>query len=172
MKESGYLILTIVALFVITLAGAYFSPTFEEQKSFLEIFYLSGALLFIFSALVIFATIGFGSFAIYGAIFLAAVMGIYGIEGALLVVGMTYLVWGSVFAMQVLLFYHHLKNTTEWFKKRYTYKSFKKEYKAFYPMLWVAYIFLEFIPSILYREDFLRFIPSRVLEEMKEVLET
>ncbi len=170
MKESGYLILTIVALFVITLAGAYFSPTFEEQKSFLEIFYLSGALLFIFSALVIFATIGFTSFAIYGAIFLAAVMGMYGIEGAVLVTGMTYIVWGSIFAMQVLLFYHHLKSATEWFKKRYTYRSFEKEYKIFYPMLWVAYVFLEFIPSILYREDFLRFIPSRVLEEMEEIL--
>ncbi len=170
MKESGYLILTIVALFVITLAGAYFSPTFEEQKSFLEIFYLSGALLFIFSALVIFATIGFTSFAIYGAIFLAAVMGMYGIEGAVLVTGMTYIVWGSIFAMQVLLFYHHLKSATEWFKKRYTYRSFEKEYKIFYPMLWVAYVFLEFIPSILYREDFLRFIPSRVLKEMEEIL--
>ena len=170
MKESGYLILTIVALFVITLTGAYFSPTFEEQKSFLEIFYLSGALLFIFSALVIFATIGFGSFAIYGAIFLAAVMGMYGIEGAVLVVGMTYFLWGSIFAMQVLLFYHHLKSATEWFKKRYTYRSFGREFKVFYPMLWVAYFFLEFIPSILYREDFLRFIPSRVLEEMEEVL--
>ncbi|KYJ87451.1 hypothetical protein [Sulfurovum riftiae] len=170
MKESGYFILTIITLFVITLAGAYFSPTFEEQKSFLEIFYLSGALLFIFSALVIFATIGFGSFAIYGAIFLAAVMGMYGIEGAVMVVGMTYFVWGSIFAMQVLLFYHHLKSATEWFKKRYTYRSFRREFKVFYPMLWVAYFFLEFIPSLLYREAFLRFIPSRVLEEMDEVL--
>ena len=170
MKESGYLIVTIIALFVITLAGAYFSPTFEEQKSFLEIFYLSGALLFIFSALVIFATIGFASFSIYGAIFLAAVMGMYGIEDAVLVVGMTYLVWGSIFAMQVLLFYHHLKSATEWFKERYTYTSFMKEYKVFYPMLWVAYLFLEFVPSIVYREDFLRFIPSRVTEEMEEVL--
>jgi hypothetical protein len=170
MKESGYLIVTIIALFVITLLGAYFSPTFEEQKTFFEIFYLSGALLFIFSALVIFATIGFGSFAIYAAIFLAAVMGMYGIEGAVLVVGMTYFVWGSIFAMQVLLFYHHLKSATEWFKARYTYKSFMKEYKVFYPMLWVAYLFLEFVPSIVYREDFLRFIPSRIPEEMEEIL--
>ncbi|QOR62544.1 hypothetical protein ACM66Z_03505 [Sulfurovum sp. ST-21] len=171
MKEYSYLILTILALFGIILAGAYFSPTFEEQKSFLELFYLSGALLFIFSALVIFATIGFGSFAIYGAVFLAAVMGIYGIEGALLITGMTYFVWGSIFAMQVLLFYHHLKSATQWFKERYTFNSFKYEYYIFYPMLWIAYLFLEFIPSILFREDFLRFIPSKILKEMKEVLE-
>jgi len=171
MKEYSYLILTILALFGIVLAGAYFSPTFEEQKSFLELFYLSGALLFIFSALVIFATIGFGSFAIYGAVFLAAVMGIYGIEGALLVTGMTYFIWGSIFAMQVLLFYHHLKSATQWFKERYTFNSFKYEYCVFYPMLWVAYLFLEFIPSILFREDFLKFTPSKILKEMKEILE-
>jgi len=169
-KEYGYLALIIIALFGILLAGAYFSPTFEEEKSFLELFILMGSLLFIFSGLVIFATIGFTSFALYAAVFLAAVMGMYGIEGALLVVGLTYITWGSIFAMQVLLFYHHLKSATEWFKARYTYKTFTKEYKVFYPMLWVAYVFLEFIPSIVYREDFLRFIPSRVMEEMQEIL--
>ena len=171
MKEYGYLALTIVAMFGIILAGAWFSPTFEEQKNWLELFYLSGALLFIFSALVIFATIGFGSFAIYGAIFLAAVMGMYGIEGAFLVVICTYITWGSIFAMQVLLFYNHLKSATRWFQKRYTFKSFRYEYYVFYPMFWVAYLFLELIPSILYREDFLHFVPSRVLEEMEDILD-
>jgi len=170
MKEYRSLTLIIIAIFLIILAGAYFSPTFEEQKGFLELFILMGSLLFIFSALVIFATIGFGSFAIYGAIFLAAVMGMYGIEGAVLVISMTYFIWGSIFAMQVLLAYQHLKSAKEWFQKRYTYKTFKKEYRIFYPMLWIAYIFLEFIPSILYREDFLKFIPSRIPGEMKEIL--
>ncbi|SFV66272.1 hypothetical protein MNB_SV-10-792 [hydrothermal vent metagenome] len=170
MKEYSYLIVIIVAIFAITLAGAYFSPTFEEEKSFMELFFLFGSLLFIFSALVIFATIGFGSFAIYAAIFLAAVMGMYGVEGATLVTGVTYVTWGSIFAMQVLLFYHHLRSATDWFKKRYTFKAFKKEYIAFYPMLWIAYFFLEFIPSIVYREDFLKFIPSKAFEDMKEVL--
>ncbi len=171
MKEYGYLALTIVAMFGIILAGAWFSPTFEEQKSWMELFYLSGALLFIFSALVIFATIGFGSFAIYGAIFLAAVMGLYGVEGAFLVVVLTYITWGSIFAMQVLLFYNHLKSAIRWFKKRYTFKSFKYEYYVFYPMLWIAYLFLEIIPSILYRENFLKFVPSKVVEEMESVLQ-
>jgi len=170
MKEYSYLFLTIVALFGIILAGAYFSPTFEEQKSFLELFYLSGAVLFIFSALVIFAAIGFRSFAIYGAIFLAAVMGMYGIEGALLVVVLTYITWGSIFAMQILLFYHRVKSAVTWFEERYTFKSFKYEYYVFYPMFWVAYVFLEFIPSMLYREDFLKFTPSKVLEEMRHLL--
>jgi len=170
-KEYRSLALIVIAIFVITLVGAYFSPTFEEQKTFLELFFLMGSLLFIFSALVIFATIGFGSFAIYSAIFLAAVMGMYGVEGALLVTGMTYFIWGSIFAMEVLLVYNGLKSAQEWFQKRYTFKSFKYEYKIFYPMLIVAYIFLEIIPSIFYRESFLKFSPSKVLKAMEELLD-
>jgi hypothetical protein len=171
MKEYRSLALTIISIFIITLAGAYFSPTFNEQKNFLEIFILLGSLLFIFSALVIFAVIGFSSFSLYLAIFLAAVMGIYGVEGALLVTGMTYLLWGSIFAMEVLLFYNGLKSAQEWFKERYTFKSFKNEYYAFYPMLFIAYLFLEWIPSLLYRESFLKFSPSKVLEVMEEILD-
>jgi len=127
MKEYRSLALTIISIFIITLAGAYFSPTFNEQKNFLEIFILLGSLLFIFSALVIFAVIGFSSFSLYLAIFLAAVMGIYGVEGALLVTGMTYLLWGSIFAMEVLLFYNGLKSAQAWFVEHYTFKSFKNE---------------------------------------------
>ena len=171
MKEYRLLALNILVIFIIILAGAYFSPTFYEQKSFLELFILLGSVLFIFSALVVFATIGFGSFTIYLALFLAAVMGIYGIEGALLVSSMTYILWGSIFAMEVLLFYNGLKSAKEWFEQRYTYKSFKNEYYAFYPMLFVAYGFLEFIPSLIFREDFLRFEPFKVLETMEDILQ-
>jgi len=170
MHEYRSLALTIIAIFIITLAGAYFSPTFTEQKTFLELFMLMGSLLFIFSALVIFSLIGFSSFSLFLAIFLAAVMGIYGIEGALLVAGMTYIVWGSIFAMEVLLFYNGLKNAQAWFMERYTFKTFKNEYYAFYPVLMLAYFFLEWIPSLLYRESFLKFSPARVLEMMEEVL--
>jgi len=99
MKEYRSLALIIIAIFVILLAGAWFSPTFEEQKTYLELFILMGALLFIFSVLVVFATIGFGSFTLYMAVFLVIVMQMYGIEGALLVVGISYFVWGSIFAM-------------------------------------------------------------------------
>ncbi len=170
MKEYSSIILITIAIFVITLLGAYFSPTFSEQKTWLELFFLLGSLLFIFSALVIFATIGFGSFAIYAAIFMAAVMGIYGIKGAFVVAFLSYFTWGFVFAMELLLFYNGLVNAREWFKKRYTYKTFRYEYYVFYPMLYLSYFFLEFIPSILYREPFLKFIPSRTLEAMKEIL--
>ena len=171
MKEHRSLALIVITIFIITLVGAYFSPTFEEQKTFLELFFLMGSLLFIFSALVVFATIGFGSFAIYGAIFLTAIMGMFGIEGALLVTGMTYFIWGSIFAMEVLLVYNGLKSAQEWFQKRYTFKSFILEYKAFYPMLIVAYIFLELIPSFFYRESFLKFSPSKILKVMEALLD-
>ncbi len=170
MKEYRSLAFTVIAIFIIILAGAYFSPTFNEQKNFLELFILLGSLLFIFSALVLFAAIGFSSFALYLALFLAAIMGMYGIEGALLVTGMTYFVWGSIFAMETLLFYNGLKSAREWFMERYTFSSFKNEYYAFYPMLFVAYVFLELIPSVFYRESFLKFKPSKVLEVMKKLL--
>jgi len=171
MKEYRSLALTVIAIFIITLLGAYFSPTFSEQKSFLELFILFGSLLFIFSVVVIFAAIGFASFSLYLALFLAAVMGMYGVEGALLVTGMTYLIWGSIFAMEVLLFYNGLKSAQDWFIERYTFKSFKNEYYAFYPILMVAYFFLELVPSIFYRESFLKFEPSKVLEVMEDILE-
>ncbi len=170
MKEYRSLAFTVIAIFIIILAGAYFSTTFNEEKTFLELFMLLGSLLFIFSALVLFAAIGFSSFALYLAVFLAAVMGMYGINGALLVTGMTYFVWGSIFAMEVLLFYNGLKSAREWFTARYTFQSFKNEYYAFYPMLFVAYVFLELIPSVLFRESFLKFNPSKALKVMKEVL--
>ena len=172
MREYRSLALTVIGIFIIILSGAYFSPTFNEQKSFLELFMLFGSLLFIFSALVIFATIGFASFSLYIAIFLAAVMGMYGVEGTLLVVGMTYIIWGYIFAMEVLLFYNGVKSAKEWFIERYTFKSFKNEYYAFYPMMVVFYVFLELIPSIFYRESFLKFHPSKVLEAMEEILPT
>ena len=170
MREYRSLALTVIAIFIVTLVGAFFSPTFNEQKTWLELFFLFGALLFIFSILVIFAAIGFSSFSLYLAIFLAAVMGMYGVEGALLVTGMTYFFWGSIFAMEVLLFYNHVKSAKEWFIARYTFKTFKNEYYAFYPMMGMLYILLEFVPSLFYREKLLKFSPSRVLKEMEEIL--
>jgi hypothetical protein len=74
--------------------------------------------------------------------------------------------------MEVLLFYNGLKSAQDWFTTRYTYRSFKNEFYAFYPMLMVAYLFLELIPSVLYRESFLRFHPSRVLKVMEEILKS
>ncbi|MDM5271027.1 hypothetical protein PGH07_02420 [Sulfurovum sp. zt1-1] len=170
MKEYSSLFLTIIAIFLLLAAGAYFSATFEEQRTFLELFFIAGSLLFIFSVLVIFSAIGFKSFALFLTLFASIVLVIFGIEGTLLVVGMTYIFWGAIFAMEVLLFYNGVVSAQKWFEERYTFKSFRNEYYAFYPMMFMLYILLEWIPHFFYRERLLKFSPHRVLEVMKELL--
>lgn len=171
MSEYRSLSLTVIAIFIITLMAAFFSPSFAEQKSYLELFILFGSLLFIFSVVVVFATLGFHSFALFLSIFLAAVIALYGVVGALLVTVMTYFLWGSIFAMEVLLFYNGSESAQAWFVSRYDFKTFKMEYFAFYPMMGMLYILLEFIPYIFSKEKLLKFTPSKVLKEMEELLD-
>lgn len=171
MSEYRSLSLTVIAIFIITLMAAFFSPSFAEQKSYLELFILLGSLLFIFSVVVVFATLGFHSFALFLSIFLAAVIALYGVVGALLVTVMTYFLWGSIFAMEVLLFYNGSESAQAWFVSRYDFKTFKMEYFAFYPMMGMLYILLEFIPYIFSKEKLLKFTPSKVLKEMEELLD-
>lgn len=171
MSEYRSLTLTVIAIFVITLMAAYFSPSFAEQKSYLELFILLGSLLFIFSVVIVFATLGFHSFALFLSIFLATVIALYGVLGALLLTVMTYFLWGSIFAMEVLLFYNGSESAKEWFVSRYDFKTFKMEYFAFYPMMGMLYILLEFLPYIFSKEKLLKFTPSKVLKEMEELLE-
>lgn len=171
MQEYRSLALIILSIFVVTLLGAYFSPSFEEQKTYLELFVLFGSLLFIFAVVVIFATLGFHTFALYMALFLAIVMAMFGVFGAVVVVLLTYISWGSIFAMEVLLYDAGAKSAKEWFVSRYKFKDFKAEFYAFYPMIGFIYILLEIFPSILSRESAIDFSPSRVLKEMEELLE-
>jgi hypothetical protein len=170
MSEYRTLALTIIAIFIITLLGAYFSPTFSEQKSFLELFFFFGALLFIFSVVAIFATLGFESFALYFALFLALTTSLFGIEGALLVTALSYFLWGSIFAMEVLLCFNGSQSAKEWFMTRYTFKTFKMEYRAFYPLMGLLYVMLEVLPHLLSKERVARFSPSEVLKEMENLL--
>jgi len=171
MKEYRSLALIIIAIFVITLVGAYFSPSFEEQRTYIELFMLFGSLLFIFAVVVIFAALGFHSFALYLALFLAVVTAMFGVLGALIVVLITYITWGSVFAMEVLLFDAGSQSAKEWFMSRYKFKAFKAEYYAFYPMLGFIYVLLEILPNLLSRESVISFSPSRVLKKMEELLQ-
>jgi len=171
MQEYRSLALIILSIFVVTLLGAYFSPSFEEQKTYLELFVLFGSLLFIFAVVVIFATLGFHTFALYMALFLAIVMAMFGVFGAVVVVLLTYISWGSIFAMEVLLYDAGAKSAKEWFVSRYKFKDFKAEFYTFYPMIGFIYILLEIFPSILSRESAIDFSPSRVLKEMEELLE-
>ena len=171
MQEYRSLALIVLSIFAVTLLGAYFSPTFQEQKGWLELFFLFGAVLFIVSTLAIFATLGFSSFAIYMAIFLAAVIAMFGILGAVIVVLLTYIAWGSIFAMEVLLYDSGAVSAKEWFLSRYTFKTFKAEYYAFYPMIGFVYFLLEIVPSLLSRESVIDFSPRRVLKEMENLLD-
>jgi len=161
----------VIAIFIITLLAAYFSPSFAEQRSYLELFILFGSLLFIFAVVVIFATLGFHSFSLFLSIFLAAVIAMYGVLGALLVTAMTYFLWGSIFAMEVLLFYNGSQSAKEWFVSRYDFKTFKIEYFAFYPLMGMLYILLEFIPYLFSKERLVKFTPSKVLKEMEALLQ-
>ncbi len=170
MSEYRSLALTVIALFMITLSAAYFSPSFAEQKTYLELFILFGSLLFIFAVVVIFATLGFHSFALFLSLFLAAVIAMYGVLGALLITVVTYFLWGSIFAMEVLLFYNGSESAKEWFVSRYDFKTFKMEYFAFYPLMGMLYILLEFIPYLFSKERLVKFTPSKVLKEMEKLL--
>lgn len=171
MREYRSLVFIVLAIFIVTLLGAYFSPSFEEQKTYLELFALFGSLVFIFSVVVIFATLGFLTFALYLSLFLAVVIAMFGVLGAIVVVLLTYISWGSIFAMEVLLYDAGAKSAKEWFINRYKFKDFKAEFYAFYPMIGFIYILLEILPSILSRESSIDFSPSRVLKEMEELLE-
>ena len=171
MKEYRSLFIIILSIFAVTLLGAYFSPTFQEQKGYLDLFFLFGGVLFVVSALAVFATLGFSSFAIYMAVFLAAVIAMFGILGAVIVVLMTYVTWGSVFAMEVLLYDSGVTSAKEWFISRYKFKEFKAEFYAFYPLLGFMYLLLEIVPNALSRESMIDFSPSRVLKEMETLLE-
>lgn len=171
MSEYRSLTLTVIGIFIITLIGAYLSPSFAGQKTYLELFMLFGSLLFIFSVVAIFASLGFHSFALYLSVFLALVVAMYGATGALLVTLITYFLWGSIFAMEVLLFHNGSQSAKEWFVSRYDFKTFKIEYYAFYPLMGMLYILLEFIPYLFLKERLLKFTPSNVLKEMEKLLE-
>ena len=170
MKEYIYFVMTTVGIFVLILLGAVYSPSFIQQQTYLELFFLFGSLLFIFSVLVVFAWIGFKTFALFFMLFLAIMMILFGIKGVLLISALTYAVWGFIFALEVLLFDHGVESAQVWFIQRYDFESFKKEYYAFYPLLGLLYILLELIPHILYRDRLIEFKPSDILARMEKIL--
>ena len=170
MHEYRSLALTVIALFVITFMAAYFSTSFTQQQSYLELFTLLGSLLFIFSVVVIFAILGFYSFALFLSLFLAIIITVFGVLSAFIITAITYFLWGSIFAMELLLFYNGSESAKEWFMARYDFKTFKLEYYAFYPMMYLLYVLLEFIPYLFSKEQLVKFAPSEVLREMETLL--
>ena len=171
MQEYRSLIVTIFAIFGLLLLGAIFSPSFTVQRTYLELFMLFGSLLFIFSVLVVLATIGFGSFALYLAIVMGGILLLFGVQSAFLVIIMTYGIWGFIFAIELLLVANNVSTAMTWFQERYTFSTFSKEYYAFYPMILVVYFLVELLPSLLEHQKPKRFSPRQVFEKMRTLLE-
>ncbi len=170
MKEMRSLGLIIAAIFGLLALGAFFSPTYTEQMSYAQWFLFAGGLLFIASVVILVAALGFHTFALYLSVLMAMAITAFGLYGGVLVVILTYLSWGFVFALQLLLVHHQVSTAIDWFVARYTYRTFRAEYRIFYPMLWLFYLLLDVIPSWVSREHLIRFNPEKVLTKMAEIL--
>ncbi len=89
MQKYRSLVFSIITIFIIILLSAYFSPSFTQQQNYLQLFMLFGSVLFIFSVVVIFASLGFHTFALYMSLFLAIIITIFGVLSALIVIFLT-----------------------------------------------------------------------------------
>ena len=145
---------------IILILGIYTSPTYTQQQNFYNSLIYFLATLFIASITLIVLWQGFKFFSVMLAIIFAAIISILGIWGGVAAVFLTYITWGFVFTIELLLAHNGVKSAIKWFKKHYNKKSFKIEYKVFYPMLIVMHILLETIPSIIYKEAILDFNPK------------
>ena len=83
---------------------------------------------------------------------------------------LTYIVWGFVVAFESVLVMAGSDFAKEWVKKRYTLKFFMFEIYLFYPMVFLGYLFLEFIPYLLGKNEKLaKFdVANAVYEVFKE----
>ncbi len=63
---------------------------------------------------------------------------------------LTYLIWGFVVSFQVVLAMSGTKWALRWIKSRYKYKTLYVEVMIFYPMILLAYLFLELIPHYVF----------------------
>lgn len=62
---------------------------------------------------------------------------------------LSYLCWGFVVAFEVVLAMSGATFAESWLKKHYTYKRLVTEVLFFYPMIYLAYFFLEIVPYYL-----------------------
>ena len=146
MKEMRSLGLIIAAIFGLLALGAFFSPTYTEQMSYAQWFLFAGGLLFIASVVILVAALGFHTFALYLSVLMAMAITAFGLYGGVLVVILTYLSWGFVFALQLLLVHHQVSTAIDWFVTRYTYWTFRAECRIFCPVLRLFYPLLDVIP--------------------------
>jgi len=169
-KEYKSLTFVIVAIFALLALGAYFSPTYSGQMGYMQGFLLAGALLFVASVVVIVAALGFHTFSLYIGVLASMAVAAFGAYGGFLVLFLTYLTWGFAFGIELLLVHNETQSALNWFKKYYTYRSFKREYYIFYPVLWILYFLLDVMPHFFYRDKIIEFRPQKILKKMEKIL--
>ncbi len=160
-----------VAIIAILLLGVYTSPTYTQKEMMFNsiIYFLS--VLFIASVTLVVLWHGFKEFSVMLAIILAMIISLLGVKAGMIAIVATYIIWGFVFSIELLLAHNGVEGAIIWFKKHYRVNSFKVEFKIFYPMLIVMHILLEIIPSIIYKEPILDFNPKELYEAMLGELE-
>ncbi len=62
---------------------------------------------------------------------------------------LTYLTWGFVVAFESVLIMTGSEAAKAWVRKRYTLKFFMFEVYLFFPLVFLGYVFLEFVPYFL-----------------------
>ena len=154
----------------ILILGIYTSPTFTQKQNYTNSLILFLEVLFVASATLVILWHGFKNFAVMMAIILAAIISLFGIEGGLIAIIFTYITWGFAFSIELLLAHNGVKGAIEWFKRHYKPKTFSIEFKIFYPMIITMHLFLEIIPSIIYKEAILDFNPKELYEAMMNEL--
>lgn len=165
-KDFQILLLLSLSIVAILLLAAYTSPTYTQKATLINslIFFLE--VLFVASVVLVVLWHGFKHFAVMLALILAAVISLFGIEAGAIAIGMTYLVWGFSFSIEMLLAHNGVPGAIKWFKTHYNAKSFAIEFKIFYPMILTMYLFLEIIPGIIYKEPILDFDPKELYQAM------
>jgi len=169
-EEYSELIMIAVVILTLFLLAAWLSPTPHEQLSYLQYFFMTLAALYVLVTLLVLIVLGFRKLSYYMVIFLALAIYMNGLGMAAIAILLTYLSWGFVFALETLLVYHGVERAKEWFVKRYDYRSFEREYRIFYPLIWLFYFFLEWMPHRIHGEHIASFQPHKVLTQMQKIL--
>jgi len=64
---------------------------------------------------------------------------------------LTYLVWGFMISFEVNLAMGGSKLAKQWIQRHHTYRQLYLEVRAFYPMIYMGYFFLELLPFWLWK---------------------
>lgn len=170
LKEHRIEALLVVVATAIFLFLIFIEDDPLQKSNMLTLFITLALATFVAATLFSLLILGFQSFAFFIFLFLLLVVWLEGILGATIVIVLTYLVWGFVFAIQTLLADNDVHSAIEWFQKRYDYKGFMVEYRFFYPMIALFYFFFEWLPAIIVKEPIITFSPSRIKAKMKSML--